>query len=241
MLESPRTVAEAISAGFEPLTVAVPERAVNSSVFQGVLCRLTEATEVLVIVDSAFDSLAPSVTPQPMLAVIERPQEPLPAVFEHDDLVIVLVGVSDPGNAGTIVRSAHACAARCVVFVGGADPWSPKAVRASSGSALRVPIVRHDDARAVLKVLREAGARVVASDAASGSPYLAGALDASRGPLAVVAGSEARGLDRSLDDLVHDWVHIGMAGGTESLNVAMATTLLAFEFRRPTAPKPEKL
>ena len=154
----------------------------------------------------------------------------MPSSLTRDDLVIVLSGVADPGNTGTIIRAAEACAARCVVVVGGANPWAPKAVRASAGSVVRVPVVPASDAAAALEDLRAAGARIVAAEPSVGEPYDSGVLAAGQGPVALVLGSESRGLDPSLR--VDCRVRIPMAGGAESLNVAMAATLLAFEYRR---------
>ncbi len=232
ILEGPRSVAEAAAAGIKPSLVAVPQRALDAAEVKAVLEGLHPGTTLLVISDGVFDSLAPATTPQPMLAIAERPNAGIPRTMEAGDLALVLIDVADPGNVGTIIRSAHACAVRCVVVVGGADPWAPKAVRSSSGSMLRVPVVRRRDAADAIGALRAAGAAIVATDVRSGLPHDSGVLSADRGPVAVLVGSEARGLDRSLDDLVDCWVRIDMAGGTESLNVAMAATLLAFEYRR---------
>ena len=167
-----------------------------------------------------------------MLALVAKPQACLPEAVAGDDLVLVLVDVFDPGNVGTIIRTAEACAACCVVVAGGADPWAPKAVRASAGSVLRVPVVQSPDARSALGALRAAGARIVAADAHEGDPHDSGVLATGTGPVALVLGSESHGLDRSLDELADSRVRIPMAGGAESLNVAMAATLLAFEYRR---------
>ena len=200
-----------------------------------VLGRLGQNTEVLTLTDPALESVAPSVTPQGVLAVVARPEAELPERLRPDDLVLVLVGVSDPGNVGTIVRTAEACAARCVVVVGGADVWSPKAVRASAGAVLRVPVVQPADdvgAAGVFEALRAAGAAVVAADAHTGEPHHSGVLDAEPVPLALVLGSESHGLAPALCEAADRRVRIEMAGAAESLNVAMAATLLAFEFRR---------
>ena len=185
----------------------------------------------MALTDQAFQSVAPAVSPQPMLALVDKPRATMPRSMARDDLVLVLVGVSDPGNTGTIIRTAEACEACCVVVVGGADPWAPKAVRASAGSVLRVPAVLAADAGVALKALRAAGASVVAADSSEGEPHDSGAL-AGQSPVALVLGSESHGLDRSIYDQVDRRVRIGMAGDTESLNVAMAATLLAFEYRR---------
>ncbi|MCY3643200.1 MAG: RNA methyltransferase [Acidimicrobiaceae bacterium] len=232
LLEGPRALSEALETGITPSLVAVAESAIESPAVADVLGRIAPAVEVLALTDHAFESVAPSATPQPMLALVSRPRAELPRSLAPDDLVLVLAGVSDPGNTGTIIRTAEACAARAVVVIGGADPWAPKAVRASSGSVLRVPVVSSSGADAALRALRAAGATVVAADAGQGEPHDAGVLAAGRGPVALVLGSESHGLDPSLHELVDRRVRITMEGDTESLNVAMAATLLAFEYRR---------
>lgn len=232
VLEGPRTVLEAAACGIKPSTVAVPESAVGTRVVVAVLERLGRGVDVLVIADRAFEALAPAKSPQPVLAVVDRPVAAIPSSMASGDLALVLVGVADPGNTGAIIRSAAACAARCVVVVRGADPWAPKAVRASAGSVLRVPVVCTDDSLAALEALSAAGAAIVATDVRAGVPHDSGVLSAPSGAAAIVVGSESHGLDRSLDELVDHWVRIHMAGGTESLNVAMAATLLAYEYRR---------
>ena len=102
-------------------------------------------------------------------------------------------------------------------------------VRASAGSVLRTPVVAAADPAATLTALRAAGARIVGTYVRSGSAHDQGVLEP---PVAIVLGSEAHGLPAAVDDLVDARVHIAMTGRAESLNVAMAGTLLAFETRR---------
>lgn len=206
--------------------------AIDSPPVTDVLDGLAPDVELVVLTDQAFGSVAPAVSPQPLLALVDKPRAVMPGSMAQDDLVLVLVGVSDPGNTGTIIRTAEACAARCVVVVGGADPWAPKAVRASAGSVLRVPVVQEADAGAALEALRAAGAAIVATDPRDGAHHDSGVLAAATGPVALVLGSESHGLKPRLYELADHRVRIGMAEGAESLNVAMAATVLAFEYRR---------
>ena len=215
--------------GLRLSTVVLPESKANDASVCSLQERLDDAVEVLVVRDKVFERLAPSVTPQPMLAAAVRPQASIPTFFDVNDFALVLVGIADPGNVGTLIRVADATRAACVVVVGGADPWRPKAVRSSAGSVLRVPVVSGVDAHDVLRQLRAAGAKIVATDVREGVPHDSGVLD---GPLAIVLGSESHGLDRSIGPLVDAWVRIDMPGNAESLNVAMAGTLLAFQASR---------
>ncbi len=229
VLEGCRTVGEAVDAGHQPVTVLVPASSVQADDVTTVLDRLDLAVEILVVRDHVFETLAPSVSPQPMLAIVRRPVGELPSPAPADGVVLVLVDVGDPGNVGTLIRTADAVAADAVVVVGGADPWGAKAVRASAGSVLRVPVVSGIEVDDALQKLRGEGYRIVGTDVDDGEPHVGGVLTA---PVAIVLGSEPHGLDRSIEPLVDAWTRIDMPGRTESLNVAMAGTLLLFEARR---------
>lgn len=229
VLEGPRTLGEALDIGMNLTTVLIPESRAEIDVVTAVRSRLAGDVETLVVRDHVFERLAPTVTPQPMLALAMRPMPELPDELAADDIVLVLIEVADPGNIGTLIRVADASAARCVVVVGGADPWGDKSIRASAGSILRVPVVSAGNVGDVIGSLRVAGATVVATDVSQGVAHDSGVL---RPPAAILLGSEADGLPRGIDELVDDIVHIEMPGRVESLNVAMAGTLLAFEARR---------
>jgi len=223
VVEGPRTISELLDAGLVPDTIIVPESDMDAEAVVAVERRLSRATEWLVVRDHAFERLAPSKSPQPMLALVPRPQPALPALGP-EAVVLVLAEVGDPGNVGTLMRSAEAAAADAVVTVGGADPWGPKVMRSSAGSLLRIPVVTYDDLGDALDALREAGLRIVGTDVRVGEPHDGGVWAP---PVAIVGGNEPHGLDRETG--VDNWVHISMPGRTESLNVAMAGTLLLFE------------
>jgi TrmH family RNA methyltransferase len=169
------------------------------------------------------------VASQGILAVAAIPHHGLDDV-PRDRAVLVLVGVADPGNAGTLIRVAEAAAFGAVLFTAGSvDPWSPKVVRASAGSVLRVPVFSTGEAHAVLDDLRDRGRRRIGTRAVDAVEYTEVAFPPG---VAIVVGNEAHGLDPALDAHLDEWVRIPMAGAVESLNVAMAGTLLAFEVAR---------
>jgi TrmH family RNA methyltransferase len=145
-------------------------------------------------------------------------------------LALVLVGVADPGNAGTLLRSAEAAGAGAVLFCDGSvDPYGPKCVRSSAGSVFRLAVARDLAAAEALAAVKDAGARTVATVARGAQPY--DAVDLVR-PVALVLGSEAHGLPAGLAAAVDTAVTIPMQGSTESLNVGMAGTILCFESLR---------
>lgn len=168
------------------------------------------------VADGLTSRLSDAVTPPGVVAVVRTPEVegPLPA----DGVVLVLDGVADPGNVGTLVRSAAALGAVAVVLVGpSADPFGPKAVRASAGTCYRIPVRRRADLGAVASELRGTGRTIVGLAAGAGAVVrsLAGRRD-----VALLLGSEAHGVsDPTLPD---SWAHVPMPGATESLNVAAA-------------------
>ncbi len=220
---------ELLDAGQMPTTVLVPESSADDFGVGSVSYRLGSDVEYLVVRDHVFDKLAPSISPQPMLALAPRPQAKLPSALAADAVVLVLIEVGDPGNVGTLIRAAEAFAAVAVVVAGGADPWGAKAVRASAGSIMRVGVISAIEPDDALAAVRAAGATVVGTDAGKGEPHDGGVL---AGPVAIVLGSEPTGLDQRFDPLIDRWARIDMPGRTESLNVAMAGTLLLSAARR---------
>lgn len=170
-----------------------------------------------------------TVSPQAVVAVVDRPA-PSPSALADATLVVVLVEVSDPGNAGTLLRTAEAAGAGAVVCTTGTvDVWSPKCVRASAGAVLHLDIIEGAEPAVALAAVRAAGYRLLGTQVTAGRSY--DEVDLSV-PVAVVLGNEAHGLDPRLADSVDEWVTIPMAGRAESLNVAMAGAVLCFEVLR---------
>jgi TrmH family RNA methyltransferase len=152
-------------------------------------------------------------------------------------LVVVLDDVNDPGNAGTIVRTAEAVGAAAVVFAGAStDPFGPKTVRASAGSAFRVPLAEGGPTLEVVTRLRDGGFTAVGTVASGGTDQRDVDLT---GDVALVLGSEAHGLDRAVVAALDQRVTIPMLGAVESLNVATAAAVLGYErIRQVDAARP---
>jgi TrmH family RNA methyltransferase len=144
--------------------------------------------------------------------------------------VVVCVDVRDPGNAGTVLRSAEVAGAGGVVCCeGSVDIYNPKTVRASAGSLFHVPVVAGGDPVEVLRRMGEWGLQRVGTVARGGRDYVDADL---RRPLALVLGNEAHGLPEPVAAELDESLTIPMAGRTESLNVGMAAAVLCFEVAR---------
>jgi len=176
---------------------------------------------------------AAAVTPNALAAIARRVEVPTARALDaarRGPLALVLDGVSDPGNAGTLLRSAEAAGFAAVLFTSGSvDPYAPKCVRSSAGSIFRMVVTRGGEAPTVLDEVAATGRRRIATRPAAARPHTE--VDLS-GPVAIVLGNEAHGLPGDLDAHVDEWVTIPMSGRAESLNVAMAGTLLCFEVLR---------
>lgn len=188
--------------------------------------------------EGVLEKLGSTRTPQPVLAVATIPPRPAIASLTGDGPVIVAVGISDPGNLGTLLRSAEASGCAGLVCCGeSVDVYNPKVVRASAGSVFGIPIVAprpgggENDPVAVLDELGAAGRKRYGATV-GGVP--ASEVDLS-GPVALALGNEAHGLSAAVLDHVDGRITIPMAGAAESLNVAMAGTVLAFEAARQRA------
>jgi len=218
VIEGPTLVADAVAAGVDLEAVyAEPGAAVPAGV------------EPVAVEPGTLAAVADAVTSQGVVAVARRPSTGLADVPAAAP-VLVCVGVQDPGNAGTLLRSAEAAGFAAVLFTSGSvDPYAPKCVRSSAGSIFRMVVTRGGEAPTVLDEVAATGRRRIATRPAAARPHTE--VDLS-GPVAIVLGNEAHGLPGDLDAHVDEWVTIPMSGRAESLNVAMAGTLLCFEVLR---------
>jgi RNA methyltransferase, TrmH family len=181
------------------------------------VCRRAESAGVRVfpLVAGVLERVADTVTPQPVLAVLPMLDEPPagaePWLARPGALIVVLVDVRDPGNAGTVLRAADASGSTLVVYAGDSvDPYNPKTVRASAGSLFHVPLAVRPEPRTLADELGNAG------------------LSWST-PSAAFLGNESAGLRPELVGALDGTLAIPMAGQAESLNVGVACAVICFE------------
>jgi TrmH family RNA methyltransferase len=197
---------------------------------------LDSGAQVWPVTEPALAALADTVTPQGLIAVCRHlHRDDVTQVLNPDTrLVVVLAGIADPGNAGTILRTADAAGAEVVVFPeGSVDPYNGKCVRASAGSLFHVDLVRGIDARRCVRELAGAGFTVLAADA-HGAADLDERIDAGAlaGPTAWLFGSEAHGLPEELAELAQARVRVAIHGRAESLNLAAAAAVCLYASAR---------
>ncbi len=192
---------------------------------------LAEACGVPVLATSerVIAALSETTTPQGCVAVVRTPQASL-EVAAGADLVLLLAEVRDPGNAGTLIRSAAALGAGCVVVSSASvDVWSSKTVRASAGAVWRLPVVAEAPLDDTVAALRSFGFVLLGTD-----PRAAVHVDHEdlTRRIAFVVGNESRGVGEEVRRLVDRDVSIPMSGLAESLNAGVAGSVLLFEAAR---------
>jgi TrmH family RNA methyltransferase len=195
---------------------------------------LAAGARLFTLAPGVLERVADTVTPQPVLTVLPMMNTDLgaadPPVAADQPLIVVLVDVRDPGNAGTVLRTADAAGVNAVIFSGeSVDPYNAKTVRASAGSLFHVPFSVQADPVALAASLTERGYRTLATVARDGDDYAA--LDWSV-PTVLFLGNEAAGLGSEVRAAVGGAVAIPMDGRAESLNVGVACAVLCFEALR---------
>lgn len=183
---------------------------------------------VHVVTERAAKALSDTVTPVGLVAVCEVPSTTLADVLAGSpSLIAVSAEISEPGNAGTLIRIADAMGADAVVLAGhSVDPYNGKCLRASAGSIFNLPVVTENDAAGAVSALSDAGLRVMATTL-DGETSLDDMELA--GPTAWLFGPESHGLPAELAEMATDRVRIPMAGGAESLNVAAAAAICLYQ------------
>ncbi len=216
-IEGPHLIAEAQRSGMALETIFVREDA------RELLSQFGLAEESVVVLSrEVFASAVATETSQGIAALSYPPAEKMPAVA--GGLFLVLERIQDPGNLGTLVRSAEAFGAAAVLCLPGtADVWNQKALRASAGSVFRVPVIAVETDRII--VMQRAGMRLIAAVAREGDTPEEVDL---RGACAVMIGNEGAGLSVELLALSDERVTIPCPGAVESLNAAVAGSLMLY-------------
>lgn len=183
-----------------------------------------EAVKLVVLSDALFREVSPVKTPSGIMALIAIPAAVVIPVRQGERFCVLLEAIQDPGNLGSILRSAAAAGADAAYLSAGcADAWSPKTLRAAMGAHFQLRIHEQSD---LAQVAREFNGKVIATTLQAKMSLYQTCLT---GPLAFVFGNEGMGLSDALLQAVSEQITIPMPGGTESLNAAAAAAVCFFE------------
>jgi len=230
-IEGPHLLEEALRAGLRVKTIFVAQ---NADRLLSAL-PVPPETEILQLPAKLLDSALATETPQPIAALVEPPEWAWAHALDQNQkktLVVVLAGIQDPGNLGTILRSAEAFGATGVVSLPGTvSAWNPKAVRASAGSVFRVPLLAVSQ-QECLEKLHEAGVKILATTVHAAQPAERVNMT---GPVALIIGNEGNGVADDLAAKADARITIPCPGPVESLNAAVAASVLLYEAARQRA------
>lgn len=192
---------------------------------------LPKDTEITLTSERLFRRVAMTETPRGIAALVELPQRDLDATLGRADaLAVVACGLQDPGNIGTMVRSAQAFGAAALLALNGTvSPFNPKALRSSAGAAFRLPLFTGLEQESLVLRLHGLGVRIVAAEGRSDRLL---AEEDLRGRVAILIGQEASGLDEHLRRAADSRVAIRIRRDTDSLNAAAAATVFLYEAAR---------
>jgi TrmH family RNA methyltransferase len=222
----------ALEAGAQPLEVFYSESQLTEVDALAELDRLRRSgAELVAVSPRVMQTLVERETPQGLaatFALFEAAVQDLP--LAGCELVVVVDRLQDPGNLGTLIRTADAVGAAAVVLIEPCvDPFDPKTVRGTMGSLFNVPLARTSDVPGLFSDLGEKGLRLVGADAQRGKLWGAGLW---AGGVALVMGNEARGLSRDVRPFMQAWARLPIAGKAESLNVAVAGGVFMYAWLR---------
>jgi TrmH family RNA methyltransferase len=233
-IEGVKLVEEAIRSGQRLSGMFFSESA--RPLAQKLLPQIAARVEMLLLPESLFNSIVPSDSPQGVAALVKIRAVQANQVFERAAAgpIVVAAGLQDPGNVGTILRSAEAFGAAGVFFTEGTvSPYNTKVLRGSAGSIFRLPVVRITSPE-LIPLLRQRGARMVATSSHKGTPLHEANWQL---PVAIFIGNEGAGLSRELLHQMDETVVIPQAAEVESLNAGVAASIVLYEWVRSRVQK----
>ena len=227
-IEGVHILEEAIRSGIRAKAVFFSQSAEQRA--SRLLPQLSAQTELILLPDDVFKSAVPSDSPQGVAALIKPRASKLDELLTADSpLIIGAAGLQDPGNLGTMIRSAEAFSAAGVLLLENTvSPLNPKVIRASAGSIFRLPVVK-GSATVTLAMLKASGIRIAATSSHKGRPLPE--VDLQK-PICIFIGSEGQGVPKDLLANVDETIVIPHSPKVESLNAGIAASLILYEAAR---------
>ncbi len=233
LVEGIKLVREAIEENVEIKMIVVCEDCDNNgSIEQSLLYEIAKYN-CIYVTKKIFNSITDVVNPQGILAVVEKGDN-IDKIDYTEDIILALDGIQDPGNLGTILRTADSANLKQIILSADcADPYNPKVVRSTMGAIFRMNIIISDDLEKTLQMMKKHKFEILATSLeATKSVY-----DIDYRKKVIVIGNESKGVSKEIQDLANIKVKIPMLGKTESLNASVAASIMIYEYVRGKVKK----
>lgn len=229
LIEGPNLVKELMDFGGRPRFIFIKVGA-NDEV-RNIVSNADETSTVYELTEDVFGKISDTLNPQGIVAVADKTEYSVNTFFNSvmDGNVLVLDRLQDPGNVGTLIRLSEAMGFKGVIFIkGSADPYQPKVVRAAAGAILRVPMLFLDSAEECIELLNRYNKKIYA--AFMDADKVVSEADLKKN-VAIIIGNEGSGISKDFEKK-SEKLMIPMSGKTESLNAAIAGTIIMYESKR---------
>jgi TrmH family RNA methyltransferase len=230
VIEGYKLIEEALEYNKPFLQLVICESALRSKEAEELVNKAQEAAiDTYIVNDKLFADISELDTPQGAIAVLYKQEHDLEKVLFKDKYnIIILDEVRDPGNVGTIIRTADACGLDAVFLSKGCvDLYNSKTIRATMGSMFHIPVITEVDILKLIDVLKSSSAIVLGADPHSSRSCIAAEVHSKT---AIVIGNEAKGMRAEVKEAVTQNISIPMPGKAESLNAGIAAAILMYEF-----------
>lgn len=232
IIEGIRIIEQAIIENQKIHSIYVKESIFNNEETDKLLNKLkSSGLEIIVMEDNLFDEISDTVTSQGLIAVLDMEINELGRIFNLEETrILILDRIQDPGNLGTMIRTADAANFDCVLLSKGTvDPYNQKVIRSTMGSIFQIPVIQSENIISDIKLLYEKGFQVIATELDGAEEY--DAINY-KSKMAIIIGNEGSGVSKDILELNTQNVIIPMAGKAESLNASVAAAVVMYEVFR---------
>jgi RNA methyltransferase, TrmH family len=230
-IEGERFVEEAVKEEVEINKIFISDSYIKN-VNEGSILRKIEQKEnyIYLLPDKLFQEISDTENPQGILAIIKMKEHEFSDVFNEKSFIIILDSIQDPGNMGTIIRTADAVGATGIIYSKGCvDIYNPKVLRGSMGSIFHLPVVYCENLFTTIEIIKKRNIKIYAAHLKADKNYFDVDM---HNTIAIIIGNEANGINDELASLADTFVKIPMEGKAESLNASVAAGILMYEVAR---------
>ena len=232
IVEGAKIIEEAINENAKVKKIIICEDVINNNLIQKHLKEKIEKFECIKVPSNIFKFISDVEKPQGVLAIIHKSKNK--NIDYHEDIIIALDDIQDPGNLGTIIRTVDSCNLKQIlVSKGTVDAFNPKVLRSTMGAIFRVNIIECENLKQILQDVKKNKFNVAVTKLGTSKSI----YDLKLNKTVIVIGNEANGVSDEITDIANEKVIIPMLGKTESLNVSVATGVILYEYVRQKLSK----